>query len=432
LSNEIGLQESKRDNLFLKSIPLVMAFSCIGGMSFGGVRHTGLFWMASIVFGFILIPLKGSRKITFPWLGWLPFFVFCGFSLGWSDLDWRNNIQMFIQMLCFPVIGTIASYSIRSEADLARYNNLYIFATLFIGVMCVYYMLGPGRSIQKQIEGVYSGFSERPAACSLIIIAAIFLAQIHKIPKTAIFMWLLTFVICIISESRMATLVLLLLWMIHPQLASIQLRLVLIAAVLLLGLAAFNTSIIQDRFFKKSSGFSGSGSIEDVMKGKFDSAGRFDAWPIVLERSGDTPWFGHGIGQSAPFVYSVWAPMDKPHNEYLKVLYDGGYIGLGCFVLGLLSTLGNLTWNLYRTGMQNWATSAAIMGWVGFILMAVVDNPLVYGNNFTHPLFFLVGATNGITSAILLSEKNMDSRDILSMDSDVRKSSRSRQVIMLR
>jgi len=281
---------------------------------------------------------------------------------------------------------------------------LYIFATIAIGMFCVYF--GTGKKDEFS-NSLYSGFADRPAATSLIAVASLFLAQIHKIPKTAISMWLLCFGICILSASRMATVVLLVLWIIHPQLAGIKARFLIILAVMVMGFAAFNTSIIQDRFFTKKYGFSWKGTLEDVFSGKFDSAGRFDAWPIIIEKSAETPWFGHGVGQSAPFVLSVWAPMDKPHNEFLKILYEGGYIGLGFFALGIVSTLFNLYRILRATRNRNWATSAAIMGFVGFILMAVVDNPLVYGNNFMHPVFFLIGAANGIAANLMESDENI-------------------------
>ncbi len=399
---------SNRDRLLLMTVPLVMAVSAVGGIAIGPLRHTGLLWILTLLIACVLIPLKGLRTITFPWLAWLPLYLFLGFSLAWTEFDWRNNIQLFVQMCVYPLIGIIASYTIRSEEELESYNFLYILATILIGLFCVYYTIGPGKSSNTSDGALYNGFAERPAATSLIVIASLFLAQIHKIPKTAIVMWGLCFGICILSASRMATVVLLLLWMIHPQLASLKTRLLMMVLAMILGVAAFNTSIIQDRFFTKKYGFSGTGTMEDVFSGKFDSAGRFQAWPIILEKSGEAPWFGHGVGQSAPFVYSVWAPMDKPHNEYLKMLYDGGYIGLGLFVLGLVLTLANLYRILRATKNRNWATSAAIMGWIGLILMAIVDNPLVYGNNFMHPLFFLVGAANGISMNIL----SQDSTDV--------------------
>ncbi len=383
-----------------------MAGSCLAGIAIGPLRHTGLFWILTLFAGCLLIPLKGTRKITFPWLGWLPFYVLLGASLFWSGMDWRFNIQMYCQMLVYPIVGIIASYSIDSEEELSSYNSLYIGATLFIGICCAFFMVGPGRSIQEQIgkTSIYTGFAERIAAMSLIVIGCIFLAQFHLIPKTAMSMWLISFGISILSQSRMATVVLLLLWLIHPRLVTFKQRVMITALVCIAGMLAFNTPIIQDRFFAKKSGLSGKGTIEDVIKGKFDSAGRFETWPIVIQKSADTPWFGHGVGESAPFILSVWAPMDKPHNEYLKCLYDGGYLGLGAFVLGLLSTLLNITRNLRKAGDRNWAASAAYMGWFSFIVMSVCDNPLVSGNNFLHPIFFLVGAANGITEKLIANE----------------------------
>lgn len=425
--DSIAIRLSK---ILMISIPWAMAASSVAGLDIGPIRHTGLLWMATIVAGFMLIPLRGDNKICFPMLVWLPFYAFSAISLSWSEMDWRNNIQMFIQMLVFPVIGIMGSYMVKNEEELEKYNIHYILATLIIGAFCVFFMAGPGRALQGQDGGKYVGFAERPAATSLIAIAAIFLAQIHKSPKLSIGMWLLCFVICIISESRMATLVLLMLWIIHPQLASIRTRIAMVLIVMVAGLAAFNTPIIQDRFFKKSSGFSGSGSIEDVLKGKFDSAGRFDAWPTILKKSEEAPWLGHGVGQSAPFVYSVWAPMDKPHNEYLKMLYDGGYVGLATFVFGLVGTLIYLSWKLKKDQRNNWANAAAFMAWWGFILMAVVDNPLVYGLNFLHPVFFLVGAAGGIS-------RELRRDDVPSEDRSVEESIRSiaerrMQKIMLR
>ena len=244
---------SNRDNLLLMSVPAVMAGSCIGGIAIGPLRHTGLFWILTLVAGCLIIPLKGIRKVTFPWLGWLPFYLFFGVSLFWSEMDWRFNIQMFCQMLVYPVIGIIASYTIDSEEELESYNSLYIAATVFIGLCCAYYMIGPGRAVQEQIgsSSQYSGFAERIAAMSLIVVGSIFLAQFHKIPITAFVMWMLSFGISVLSQSRMATIVLLLLWMVHPRLATIKQRMLITVFVAFVGMLAFNTPIIQDRFFAK-------------------------------------------------------------------------------------------------------------------------------------------------------------------------------------
>lgn len=390
-------RERRFEYLLLLTIPLVVAGSCVHGIQIGTARPTGLFWIATLLGCLALLPWKGERRITFPWLAWVPFYVIQGASLAWGDQE-RYNTQLFVQMTVFFLLGIVASYAIESEEDLAPFNVFYVLATLVLGIACAYYMAGPGRDLQAQEKGNYTGFAERPAATSLIMIAAIFLAQIRRLPRTAVVMWLLCFGISILSQSRMATLVLLGLWLIHPRLTGLKTRVAFAGVVVVLGLAAFNTPIIQERFFARQQGFAGKGELKDVLAGKFDSAGRFEAWPKVWERSMDRPWFGHGVGQSSPFVYRIWAPMDKPHNEYLKMLYDTGYVGLAAFSIGLLGTLANLRRVLRQSDERNWAASAAYLGWIGFILMSIVDNPLVYGVNFLHPLFMMVGAANAIAA----------------------------------
>ncbi len=389
------MKENKLAFLFLLTIPWVMAFSSVAGFSIGSIRHTGLYWMISFVVGIMILPLKRG-KITFPMWSWLPFYAYMGISLFWTRFDLRDNLQFYIQISVFPIIGCIASYAVTTIEDMNRFRPAYLAAIILIGLFCVYYMHGPGQSYQHSVGSIYAGFAERPAAVSLIVVAAMFISSIRVDKWYSFSVWCLCFFVGILSESRMATFVLVAMWFLHPNFGTLASRFVASFFVIVFGLMAFNTSIIQRRFFNREHGFSGSGTIWDVLQGKFDSAGRFDSWPLIFERSFDYFWFGHGVGESPPFVFRVWAPMDKPHNEYLRMFYEGGMIGVAAFIFGLLGTLVNLIIIMRKTKEWNWPVCAAFMSWIGFILMAIVDNPLVYGNNFLHIAFFLVGAANGI------------------------------------
>lgn len=381
--------------LFLLTIPWVMALSSVAGPSIGAIRHTGLYWMATFVVAVLLIPFKRGR-IAFPLWAWLPFYLYMAATLAWTRFDLRDNIQFYIQLTVFPLLGCIASYAVTSLRDIQMFRIHYIAATLLIGLFCCYYMLGPGQTLQHATGSLYNGFAERPAAASLIVAAAFFIANAKRQLALSFVLWSLCFGISILSGSRMATFILLSLWLVHPNFASLSTRFASTIAIGLIGLAAFYTPIIQDRFFNRRYGFSGQGTIEDVLQGKFDSAGRFDSWPLIFQRAFDFAWFGHGLGESTPFVFRIWAPMDKPHNEYLRIFYEGGVLGLAAFLFGLIGTLIHLSLILYRTKQWNWPASAAFMAWIGFMLLAIVDNPLVYGNNFVHIVFFLVGAASGI------------------------------------
>ena len=55
-----------------------------------------------------------------------------------------------------------------------------------------------------------------------------------------------------------------------------------------------------------------SGSEEE----EFDSSGRFEAWPLILEEALQHAWLGHGVGTAQRFVPEVWPGVVAPHNDY--------------------------------------------------------------------------------------------------------------------
>ncbi len=391
------------EQLYLLALPFAAALSCFGGISVGMLRHTGAIWIATLFVGVLLllsqVLSRGIDRIIFPWIWWLPFYLYLFASLLWSDMG-LQNFQLAMQMAVYPVVGMVAAMAIRKQEDLGPLNWLYFGATLFIGVVCCYFIFGPGAAIQTQDHGNYIGFAERPAGTTLTIVGAIFLAQFRKMPLIAFAVWCLALVFCILSGGRMVTLVLIALWIVHPRLANWTTRFAVLALAGLITLAAFSTPIIQDRFFDTKTGFAGKGNLDDVVQGKFHSSGRFEAWPIILKKANTKPLLGHGLAQSAPYVYKVWPPMDKPHNEYLKIFFEGGSVGLSLFLLALVATWLNLSSVLRQTRRaDNWVAPAAYMGFFAFVTMAFVDNPLVYGNNFMHPLFALIGAANALLAA---------------------------------
>jgi O-antigen ligase len=86
-----------------------------------------------------------------------------------------------------------------------------------------------------------------------------------------------------------------------------------------------------------------------------------------------------------------------PHNDYLRLGYELGIVGL-VFYVGLV--LWQLWWlaRLVRTneGVVRQAAAAAWMGWAAFLIVAVSDNPLMYTLCFMTPIFVLAGAANSV------------------------------------
>ena len=399
------MNAKRLDYLLFLSVPIVAMLASFAGIGIplpgiGEMRHTGMMWIGTLLTCILmLIFYRAGRKITFPFLCWLPFFAVTFMSLQWSDMHPTYNVQLAVQMSAFLFIGVVASFAVRDVDDVAAWNWIFVLATLFVGALCCWFKLGPGVDDQQMVQGRYFGLAERPAGMTLMFAATFYLAQIRDKPLSSSLLWLLAFTFCIISGGRMVTALTLFLWFLHPHIGGIGTRVTMIAVALVIGLAAFNTPIIQQRFFDKNSGHAGSGTIQDVVEGKFDGAGRFKAWPLIYRKAWEKPWFGHGVGQSAPYTLKVWSPMDKPHNEYLKVFFDNGMIGVVCFVVAIVGTLWNLSSVMRESremGIDNWPAVGAFMGMATFTLIAFFDNPLVLGNNFTQPLFALIGAANAV------------------------------------
>ncbi|WP_166671222.1 O-antigen ligase family protein [Cryobacterium psychrophilum] len=70
------------------------------------------------------------------------------------------------------------------------------------------------------------------------------------------------------------------------------------------------------------------------------TSGRINIWAAVSSHMDD--WsltFGHGAGQAEVLVERIFVVITQPHNDYLRLLYDFGLIGLLLWIIPLVSAL---------------------------------------------------------------------------------------------
>ncbi len=99
---------------------------------------------------------------------------------------------------------------------------------------------------------------------------------------------------------------------------------------------------------------------------------------------------GQGIGSSDHYFMNLFGTV--AHNEYLRVLYDGGAVGLVLFIfanLSLLYWLGKIRRNENSALRMYSAIGVALM--VAYLVVALTDNPLDYYLLFTQYVFFVLG-----------------------------------------
>jgi len=127
---------------------------------------------------------------------------------------------------------------------------------------------------------------------------------------------------------------------------------------------------LRDRFVQGDVSFSVGGV-------NVNAEGRTKVWPVLWSEVQDQPLLGHGSGAASARSRTVGPAFDHPHNDYLRVLYDFGFVGVG-----LLAWFVVRSTRLLRSSRKRSRSSipalAALNAGLGVLIVMVTDNPLDY------------------------------------------------------
>lgn len=238
------------------------------------------------------------------------------------------------------------------------------------------------------------GVAFRPMALTACFAGCVFAASLPREPLWSLAGWGACLALAFLGGSRIATFALLVVWAACPLVGRLPARLAVLGVVAVLGLAIFFSDVFQERFFGEEGG-----GLSEVAAGDFDSGGRFETWPRIWQEAREHLVLGHGVGESRGFVAQVWPGTDKPHNDYLRIIFEQGLVGLALFVGVVLAQIWALRQLLARhRGEVRTAFGAAYLGLIVLLVVALTDNPISYGVWYMHPLFALMGAAYGVAA----------------------------------
>lgn len=381
--------------LYVLAVPIGAGLASIEGWSIGGFNYTGWLWMSFLAGGLAVVGIeKAIHKFSptpFPYWPWILWFGFVWASLIWRGDDLRRGVQDALQISMPLVVGIASSLFIRTSEQFRLLAGAFAIGSLMI---CTSLAAGRLGIISLDPEAPGLRCAVRVVSLSLTISAAVALGAFPRAGFPAIAGWASCMVVTAISGSRIATLAILGILAAHPGIGRLRWRVVAMLAIPTLGLALFYTPVFQTRFF-----YSGSGTLADVWEGKFDDAGRFYAWRAILPEIVERPWIGRGVGAIHQYVPTVWPEAIHIHNDYLRIAFEWGLVGLAIFTLVAAWQLLDLGRGALRSqGVACWAFTAAFLGLIAFLLAAVTDNPLMYNLWLTNPLFALIGACYGLSA----------------------------------
>jgi len=174
---------------------------------------------------------------------------------------------------------------------------------------------------------------------------------------------------------------------------------VVLVPSLLLYLIVWSFPAVQERMFQTGDIDSDVPVIE--MAQNVGLTGRGTVWLASLEDyQQHSRLLGQGIGSSDHYLMSLFDTI--VHNEYLRVLYDAGALGLVLFLFAnwfLLHWLRKLRRNEQAAAGGYPAIGTALV--LAYLVVALTDNPLDYYLMFTQYVFFVLGvcyAMSRITS----------------------------------
>ncbi|MCU1518487.1 MAG: O-antigen polymerase, partial [Pseudarthrobacter sp.] len=116
-------------------------------------------------------------------------------------------------------------------------------------------------------------------------------------------------------------------------------------------------------------------------------------WEMTLRSAEQNPLFGNGPGTASALISASFRNISHPHNEYLRLFHDFGYIGAVLFVLGTLILL--LRTFRRAQNSDNPIHWAATLGILAVLAAALTDNVIIYPFVMA-PLGLIVGASIGL------------------------------------
>jgi O-antigen ligase len=357
----------------LGDIPRLIRF---GPVTLGAVYSVLL---VLIITGGLLLRRAFPRRLLRRLAPWLAFLVWLSIRSIWTPPNFFYGVQHILVFwvfgLCLLMAGLLASRNPDWTVHLINQamRRMGLLALGLVGISIgIYGLMEPWLINQRVV-----------AVLGLIPISWYLMKLYFGVPHSLapVTVWL---GVIALSSSRMATAIgmlllvlvtLMKLWR-RPRgaLGAVSLVLLVVSGTVLLFL---RVPEYRDHLLEGDTGDLAVGNVG------INANGRVVVWQALIKSGSESPLTGKGVGSSSVFVsWRTARVLEHPHNDYLRIWYDLGWIGLALFLWSWLSWGATLARGWYRASREGrppaYAELAGLLALLALMLVMVTDNAVVY------------------------------------------------------
>ncbi len=356
-----------------------------------GVSVSYLGWIIPLV-ACGLFAIQEYRRISFPIKLWLFWMLWVVVYVVYAEAD--NALQRSVMLLTPLVVGVGFSTLTVDTALIAKFSVwLNRFFWIFLGAAGV----STGLLVSGQLASA-SGFAAGSITASLL--AVWYAARIGLKDTRSMYYWIALCLIPVLANTRTGMVAVAITLPLTLVTISLKKRFLIIVLLAVLAWLVFQTEHIQSKMF-----YSGQGTLADAIagvtglfggeqasSGDFATTGRKSMNDALVANLDQSYWFGFGANTTEAISLSI-AGVTHPHNDWLRVRFEYGMLGLLIFASTMLVQMRHA----YRRAKWLHSSPAAIFLYAGagsFIPMAIFmgsDNVMLYAAWFGNLQFAMLG-----------------------------------------
>jgi hypothetical protein len=366
--------------------------SCaVGGLRFLGLSLRGWMWTVPFVGSVVVILAERARR-PFPLLLWAPWAVL---SIGYLIVSPFENAAQRTAMVLAPLPIAYAVSGLALTRDQVRTLQLRLQQ---LGLLLVALMLAQVGVFTTGELPQTTGLA--PQVMTGALLATVYASGFAHGLRGFLLPWAAVALLPVVAVTRTAAAVTMLTLPGAFGPLRLRKRLLALGLLALAAVAVFNTERFQQKMF-----YSGSGTLEDLTLENPDlrSTGRFALWEVMREEIAKKPLLGHGANAQEAFIFDLLKIRGQPHNDWLRLLFDYGWVGVGLYGLTLLAQVALLV-RLHRRCAEDddggrMLAGATAASFVVYALIMVTDNIFLYTAYFGNLQFALIGLAYAVGTA---------------------------------